>query len=141
LIKRQHEKLLSQVAFYTIGINLITSVIFIFYWVSSGCNDYNIKDLSLYKDKDYNFFLDFFFDRVTAIYFLTGNIISFMVVVYSRYYMHKESGYNRFFNTILFFYSGYVITIFAGNFETLFIGWEILGISSFLLMAFYRKRY
>jgi NADH:ubiquinone oxidoreductase subunit 2 (subunit N) len=36
---------------------------------------------------------------------------------------------------------GYTITIFSGNFETLFIGWEILGLSSFLLIAFYRDRY
>jgi NADH:ubiquinone oxidoreductase subunit 5 (subunit L)/multisubunit Na+/H+ antiporter MnhA subunit len=31
--------------------------------------------------------------------------------------------------------------IFSGNFETLFIGWEFLGVSSFLLIAFYRDRY
>ena len=55
--------------------------------------------------------------------------------------MHRESGYKRFFNTILFFYLGYNIAIFSGNLETLFIGWEILGISSFLLIAFYRDRY
>jgi NADH:ubiquinone oxidoreductase subunit 4 (subunit M) len=36
---------------------------------------------------------------------------------------------------------GYNITILSGNFETLFIGWEVLGISSFLLIAFYRNRY
>lgn len=55
--------------------------------------------------------------------------------------MHLEPGYKRFFNTILFFYLGYNWTIFSGNFETLFVGWEILGISSFLLIAFYRERY
>ena len=55
--------------------------------------------------------------------------------------MHRESGYKRFFSTILFFYLGYNFTILSGNFETLFIGWEVLGISSFLLIAFYRTRY
>ena len=50
-------------------------------------------------------------------------------------------GYKRFFNTLLFFYSGFILIIFSGNLETLFIGWEILGISSFLLIAFYRDRY
>jgi NADH-quinone oxidoreductase subunit L len=33
------------------------------------------------------------------------------------------------------------VVIFSGNFETLFIGWEFLGITSFLLIAFYRDRY
>jgi len=52
-----------------------------------------------------------------------------------------ELGLKRFFNTILFFFLGYNFTVLSGNFETLFIGWEILGISSFLLIAFYRDRY
>ena len=36
---------------------------------------------------------------------------------------------------------GYNLIVFSGNFETLFVGWEILGITSFLLIAFYRDRY
>jgi NADH:ubiquinone oxidoreductase subunit 5 (subunit L)/multisubunit Na+/H+ antiporter MnhA subunit len=36
---------------------------------------------------------------------------------------------------------GYNLVIFSGNFETLFVGWEILGICSLLLIAFYRDRY
>ena len=50
--------------------------------------------------------------------------------------MHKESGYKRFFNTILFFFLGYNIVILSGNFETLFLGWELLGLASFLLISF-----
>jgi NADH-quinone oxidoreductase subunit L len=63
------------------------------------------------------------------------------VAIFSRYYLHREEGFKRFFNTMLLFYAGYNIIIFSGNFETLFIGWEFLGISSFLLIAFYRDRY
>jgi NADH-quinone oxidoreductase subunit L len=39
------------------------------------------------------------------------------------------------------FYIAFNVVIFAGNFETLFTGWEILGICSFLLIGFYRDRY
>jgi NADH:ubiquinone oxidoreductase subunit 5 (subunit L)/multisubunit Na+/H+ antiporter MnhA subunit len=38
------------------------------------------------------------------------------------------------------FYLAYVHTVTAGNFETLFSGWEVLGLSSFLLVAYYRER-
>jgi NADH:ubiquinone oxidoreductase subunit 5 (subunit L)/multisubunit Na+/H+ antiporter MnhA subunit len=55
--------------------------------------------------------------------------------------MHRDEGFKRFFNTIIFFALGYNLIIFSGNFETLFIGWEIIGLSSFLLIAFYRNRY
>lgn len=138
---RSKERILSVIAFMTVGINLIASILFIVYWIYNGGQALNFVDYSFYQVKDYNFFLDFYFDRVSATYLLVGNFIVFLVTIFSRYYMHRESGYKRFFNTVLFFYSGFVITVLAGNFETLFIGWEILGVSSFLLIAFYRLRY
>jgi NADH:ubiquinone oxidoreductase subunit 5 (subunit L)/multisubunit Na+/H+ antiporter MnhA subunit len=141
LISRKKEAAISGIAFATVGLNLLFSIVYIGYWISIGSPDINIKDLSIYKSAEYDFFLDFYFDRVSAVYLLVGSLLTFLVTVYSRYYMHRESGYKRFFYTILFFYSGYIFTILSGNFETLFVGWEILGISSFLLIAFYRKRY
>ncbi|MDN3687575.1 proton-conducting transporter transmembrane domain-containing protein [Cyclobacterium jeungdonense] len=141
IISESREALLSKVVFYTIGLNLIVSMGFVIYWVADGAKNFNLHDWTVYSEGNFNFFIDFYFDEIAAVYLLVGNIISFMVSVYSRYYMHKESGYKRFFNTILFFYIGYIITVLSGNFETLFIGWEILGISSFLLIAFYRLRY
>jgi len=70
-----------------------------------------------------------------------GGIITFLVSVFSKYYIHRESGYKRYFNTLLLFYFAYSVIVFSGNFETLFMGWEFLGLSSFLLIAFYRDRY
>lgn len=138
---RKQERLISIIAFFTVGLNLVLSLFFTAYWIFKGGPSLNFIDYSLYAENDYNFFLDFYFDRVSATYLVVGNIIVFLVTIFSRYYMHKESGYKRFFNTVLFFYTGYVITVLSGNFETLFIGWEILGVSSFLLIAFYRLRY
>jgi NADH:ubiquinone oxidoreductase subunit 5 (subunit L)/multisubunit Na+/H+ antiporter MnhA subunit len=42
---------------------------------------------------------------------------------------------------LLLFYTGYNFAVFGGNFETLFIGWEIFGFTSFLLIAYFRDRY
>ena len=55
--------------------------------------------------------------------------------------MHRDGGFKRFFCTLLLFFLGYNLVVFGGNFETLFIGWEILGFCSFLLISFYRDRY
>lgn len=138
---KTRESALSRTAYFTVGLNLALSVVYIAYWAAHSAPPLNFRDVALYHDAHYSFVLDFFFDYISATFLVVGNLITFLVVVYSRYYMHRESGYRRFFNTVLFFYLGYVITILAGNFETLFVGWEILGISSFLLIAFYRKRY
>jgi NADH-quinone oxidoreductase subunit L len=141
LIPRKNEQLISRIAISTTLSTLLLAVGFTAYWIWNGAIPFNLVDLSIYQDKGYHFFLDFYFDKIGATFLLVGSLISFLVVYYSSFYMHRETGFKRFFNTELFFFLGYTWTILSGNFETLFIGWEILGISSFLLIAFYRLRY
>lgn len=132
---------ISRIAFYTVGIQLTTAIAFTIYWLFHEAKAFNIKEVVLYHTNGYEFLIDFYFDKITATYLLIGAFVTFLITRYSRYYMHMEDGYRRFFNTILFFYLAYNFTVLAGNFETLFMGWEMLGISSFLLIAFYRERY
>jgi len=141
MIPKKQEGLLSRVAFVSVGLQFLAALLFLIFWFEKGVPHINLKEFSIYKAYNYDFFIDFYVDRITLVYLFLGSLITFVITVYSRYYLHREEGYKRFFNTILFFYSGYNIIIFAGNIETLFIGWEILGISSFLLIAFYRDRY
>lgn len=141
LIPGKRENSISWTAFTAVGIHFSAAIIFIAYWLLHGLPILNLKEIVLFKIPGYEFFIDFYFDKITATYLIVGSLLTFLVTIYSRYYLHRESGYKRFFNTILFFYVGYNIVIFSGNLETLFMGWEILGISSFLLIAFYRERY
>ncbi len=140
-IPKKQESLISWTVFGIVGLHFIGSVGFFILWMLCGHPTLNLKDIALYSTDNYEFLVDFYFDKITAVYLFVGAFLTFLVTVYSRRYLHREPGYKRFFNTILLFYFGYNITIFSGNFETLFIGWEILGICSFLLIAFYRDRY
>jgi len=141
IIPKNKESLLSVTAFSTIGIHLGGLIAFLIWWFINDRPTLNVPELLIYSTGDYQFLIDFYFDKVSAVYLFVGSFLTFMITIYSRYYLHRETGYKRFFNTILFFYAGYTITVISGNFETLFIGWEVLGISSFLLIAFYRDRY
>lgn len=140
-LPEKRESLLSWTAFGTVVTQLVTLSAFIIYWISNGAHNLNLMELSVVKTTHYEFFIDFFFDKVTAVYLFIGALLTSMITTYSRYYLHREKGYKRFFMTVLFFFFGYNLAILSGNFETLFIGWEIIGISSFLLIAFYRERY
>jgi NADH:ubiquinone oxidoreductase subunit 5 (subunit L)/multisubunit Na+/H+ antiporter MnhA subunit len=140
-LPEKNEKLISGIAFGTVFIQFIGLVVFICFWIINGSEDLNLKELTLLKTEHYEFFIDFYFDKIGAVYLFVGALLTSMITTYSRYYLHREKGYKRFFNTVLFFFFGYNLAILAGNFETLFIGWEIIGISSFLLIAFYRERY
>lgn len=141
LLPKKKETVISWAAFTTIGLHLLTAAGFIVYWLFQHHHILNLPGWALYETSKYSFYFSFYFDNVTATYLIVGDIILFQVATYSRYYLHREEGYKRFFNTVLLFYLGYNIVIFSGNLETLFVGWEMLGISSFLLIAFYRDRY
>ena len=140
-LPRKKESIISAIAISTIVLHIIGLLIFIAYWLMNNSPTLDVKHHVLFKARDFEIFIDFYFDKITAVYALTGAVLTFLVTIFSRYYMHREEGFKRFFNTLLLFYLGYNIIIFAGNFETLFTGWELLGISSFLLIAFYRDRY
>lgn len=141
LIPKAQERIMSILAYSSVGIHFVCALVFTGFWVRNGMHPINLKEFSVYKTGNYDFFIDFYFDKVTMVYMILGAFVTFLITIYSRYYLHREEGYKRFFTTILFFFLGFNLIIISGNIETLFIGWEILGMSSFLLIAFYRDRY
>jgi NADH-quinone oxidoreductase subunit L len=141
MMPAQKENWIARTAFFTTGLQLVAGLIFTGFWLKNGTESIHAKELVLYKTTGYEYFVELLFDKITMVYLLVGAMLSFTITAYSQYYLHREQGYKRFFNNMLFFFLGYNLVIFSGNFETLFIGWEILGISSFLLIAFYRDRY
>lgn len=133
------EKPIAFIAFTVTILHSLVTLGVIGYWALGG--KINEPEITIYHSGNYTFFLSFYFDYVSAVYLFTGSLLTSLVTFYSVYYLHLEKGYKRFFNGLLLFFLGYNIVILAGNFEIMFVGWEILGISSFLLIAFYRDRY
>lgn len=130
------------IAFVALSVTILHGLValgLIGFWGFGG--KINEAEIILYQSGNYTFFLSFYFDYVSAVYLFTGSLLTTLVTFYSVYYLHLEKGYKRFFNGLLLFFLGYNIVVLAGNFEIMFIGWEMLGISSFLLIAFYRDRY
>lgn len=141
ILPGRREGLLSFTVFILMGLQLLGLAVFIPIWYLQGHAFLSYPDLLIYASPDYSFFISLNFDKATAAFALTGALLSFLVSRYSRVYMHREKGFKRFFVNLMLFFTGFNVAVFAGNFETLFMGWEILGISSFLLIAFYRNRY
>ena len=140
-ISSKNEKRIGQLAYSASLVHFILATVTALSWLMMDQQSFNLHDWSVYHHHDYDFYFDFLIDKTSLTFVWVGSIITFLVVTYSRRYMHKEFGFKRYFNTILLFYAGYNIIVLSGNFETLFVGWEFLGISSFLLISFYRFRY
>ena len=139
--KNRQEKPIARIVLFTKAFYLTAALVFAVLWLLNGSKPINQKFATVYSTDHFVFAIQFYYDAITMVYSIVGAVLFFLVSTFSRYYMHRDEGYKRFFNTILFFALGYNLIIFSGNFETLFIGWEFIGLSSFLLIAFYRNRY
>src|SRR5436305_973220 len=79
-----------------------------------------------------------------AIIMLFFTVVSFLVQVYSRSYMiehgHLDPGYSRFFAYLSLFTFSMLAVVLANNLLFLFIGWELVGLCSYLLIGFWYDR-
>lgn len=88
----------------------------------------------------YDFWIKFEFDRLNVPFVLLTFILCGTISAFGSRYMHRESGYVRFFVLFALFQFGMIVTSLACTIETLFAGWEMVGLSSALLVAFFQER-
>ncbi len=67
-------------------------------------------------------------------------LIGTLVLVFSLGYMHSEEGLARYYAEMSLFVGSMLTIVMAGDLLTLFIGWELVGLSSYLLIGFWYKR-
>ncbi len=83
-------------------------------------------------------------DPLTATMLIVVTGVSFLVQVYSRSYMiehgHLDPGYSRFFAYLSLFTFSMLAVVLANNLLFLFIGWELVGLCSYLLIGFWYDR-
>src|SRR5262245_53826608 len=84
----------------------------------------------------FHFAFKFKFDRLSVPFAILTFLLCGVISTFASRYLHRESGFNRFFLLLALFVVGMVLTTLAGTIETLFTGWEFVGISSALLVAF-----
>jgi NAD(P)H-quinone oxidoreductase subunit 5 len=84
--------------------------------------------------------IEFLVDRISLAFAALATAICGIVSAFSNRYLHRESGYNRYFVLLAMFVTGMLLVALAGNVAVLFIGWELVGLSSGLLVAFFQDR-
>ncbi|MCG3178703.1 MAG: NADH-quinone oxidoreductase subunit L [Phycisphaerae bacterium] len=84
--------------------------------------------------------IGYLYDHLAAIMLVTVTGVSLCVVLYSRGYMKGHRGYPRFFTYICLFVFSMCTLVLADNFLLLYLGWEAVGLCSYLLIGFYYER-
>jgi NADH-quinone oxidoreductase subunit L len=84
--------------------------------------------------------IEFLVDRLSLAFAALSAAICGVVSAFSNRYLHRERGYNRYFVLLAMFLTGMVLVALAGNVAVLFVGWELVGLSSALLVGFFHER-
>jgi NADH-quinone oxidoreductase subunit L len=84
--------------------------------------------------------LSFLVDPLTCVMLLVVTGVGFLIHVYSVGYMHGEEGFARFFTYMNLFMVSMLVLVMGSNYVVLFIGWEGVGLCSYLLIGYYYDR-
>jgi NADH-quinone oxidoreductase subunit L len=79
-------------------------------------------------------------DHLTVVMLMVVTGVGWLIHIYSIGYMGHEGGYYRFFSYLNLFMFFMLILVLAANYVLLFVGWEGVGLSSYLLIGFYFLR-
>jgi NADH-quinone oxidoreductase subunit L len=88
----------------------------------------------------FHFTFKFLFDRLSIPFLILSLVLCGVISAFANRYLHRDAGYSRFFILYVIFLLGMVVTSVAGTIETMFLGWELVGLSSALLVAFFHTR-
>lgn len=89
---------------------------------------------------DHAFELTLLLDRLSLPFVLLTCALTGLVGRFSASYLHRDEGFHRFYLLLLLFSVGMLLLVMAGGIDLLFAGWELVGITSALLIAFFHRR-
>jgi NAD(P)H-quinone oxidoreductase subunit 5 len=90
--------------------------------------------------QSFQFHVKFIFDRLSVPFSILSFVLCGTVGAFAKVYLHREPGFHRFFLFYSVFLLGMIMSSLAGTIETLFFGWELVGLSSALLVAYFQDR-
>lgn len=83
--------------------------------------------------------ISFLVDPLSSLFLLIITGVGFLIHVYSIGYMHGDAGYNRFFSYLNLFVFFMLLLVMGSNYLLMFVGWEGVGLCSYLLIGFWFK--
>ena len=101
------------------------------------------REVTVYRFIDSGGFrVDFGFllDPLSVVMMLVVSGISALVTHFSVNYMHNENGFTRYFTVMSLFLFAMLVLVMADSYLVMFLGWEGVGLCSYLLISFYRDR-
>ena len=113
----------------------------VYTWLGSGDSHPITYVTSSGAPATFNADVGFLLDPLSGIWLLFVTGVGMLIHIYSTGYMAHESGYYRFFGYLNLFMFSMLTLILANNYVLMFVGWEGVGLCSYLLIGFYFQRH
>ncbi len=124
----------------SILISFLLSLFILYLYYSSNSVPQSINVLTFADIKLFSLYFGLYIDSLSLVMSSVVTSVSLLVHYYSISYMKHDRSFNRFFIYTNFFTFSMLLIVFSNNFLQLFIGWELVGLSSYLLIGFWIKK-
>src|SRR6516165_940708 len=133
-------KIVNLVALGSTGLSFLCALEAVREFVAGGEQAFHKEFVGWMSAGDFRIGLDMQFDQLTVVMVLVVTGVGFLIHIYSTGYMAHEGGYYRFFSYLNLFMFFMLTLVLAANYVVLFVGWEGVGLCSYLLVGFYFLR-
>ena len=132
--------IVNSVALGSTGVSFLCAVEAVREFLSGGSQPFRKEFFDWIVAGSFRAGFDLQLDQLTVVMVLVVTGVGFLIHIYSTGYMAHEEGYYRFFSYLNLFMFFMLILVLAANYVLLFVGWEGVGLCSYLLIGFYFLR-
>lgn len=134
------ERTIGRLVLGALSLSLTGSVVGFAVWLALGGRAFEVPIGVWFRVGHYAMRLSALVDALSLSMLLVTNVLCLAVARFSVRYLHREPGYPRFFMLLAAFVAGMHVLVLAGSYDLMFAGWEIVGIATVLLVAFFQTR-
>jgi NADH-quinone oxidoreductase subunit L len=126
----------------SVGLSFLTSVIIFFQLSALPAGERVVQKIAFpwILSGDFHVDIGFLLDPLSAVMILVVSGVGFFIHLYSTGYMAEDKGYARFFSYLNLFTFFMLMLVLSNNFLLLYLGWEGVGLCSYLLIGFWYEK-
>ncbi len=127
--------------FVTLNASLLSVAVSLFLFGYIFLDKFKPLKLELFEwFPDPQIVFEFYLDGLSGVMMLLICTLSLVIQLFSTSYMSKDEKYTKYFEYFNFFVFSMLLLVLSGNFLVMFFGWELVGLSSYLLISFWSEK-
>ena len=136
-VRNPQKGLVTAVGLGAPGLSLVVALAILWQYLTGGHGGVFVQKLYAWSVGDFSIDVAFRIDALSAVMLFVVTFVGFVIHVYSVGYMGHDPGYRRFFAFMNLFMGAMLLLVLGANYLVMFVGWEGVGLCSYLLIGFY----